>query len=197
MEDSRRRDEAAHYSADGDAGATKRGKDTLKNEQERARLTLRIAHLGGGSEPMGFFKQIKDLKETVAAAPGMIEEAQKMQANAQAMAAQQQAAAAGYMAQANAAAMGVVPGMAPGAAPAGAPVGPDFEPVSGVSLELFAEVSKGLAAYNYDQSKAVEIAASKGVSAEAWQAAIDTWNARMKSNPAVAQRFNALYTGRA
>ena len=146
---------------------------------------------------MGFFKQIKDLKETVAAAPGMIEEAQKMQANAQAMAAQQQAAAAGYMAQANAAAMGVVPGMAPGAAPAGAPVGPDFEPVSGVSLELFAEVSKGLAAYNYDQSKAVEIAASKGVSAEAWQAAIDTWNARMKSNPAVAQRFNALYTGRA
>lgn len=146
---------------------------------------------------MGLFKQMKDMKETVAAAPGMVEEAQKMAANAQVMAAQQQAAAVAYQAQANAAAMGAVPGMAPGMAPAGAPVGPDFEPVSGVSLEQYAEVSKGLAAYNYDQSKAVEIAASKGISADAWQTAMDTWNARMKTNPAVAQRFNALYTGRA
>ena len=81
---------------------------------------------------MGFFKQIKDLKETVAAAPGMIEEAQKMQANAQAMAAQQQATAAAYEAQAFAA-MGGTQAMAPGAVQAGAPTGPDFEPVSGVS----------------------------------------------------------------
>ena len=74
--------------------------------------------------------------------------------------------------------------------------GPDFEPVAGVSLELFAEVSKGLAAYGYDQSKAVEIAAEKGVSGENWQLALDGWNVRMKANKAVAQRFNALYTGR-
>lgn len=146
---------------------------------------------------MGLFKDLKGMKETIAAAPGMIDEAQKMAANAQAMAAQQQAAAAAYQAQANAAAMGAVPGMAPGMAPAGAPVGPDFEPVAGVSLELYAEISAGLAAYNYDQSKAVEIAASKGVSAEAWQSADEMWNARMKTNPAVGQRFNALYTGRA
>jgi hypothetical protein len=69
--------------------------------------------------------------------------------------------------------------------------------VAGVSLELYAEVAKGLAAYNYDQSMAVQIAGMKGVAADAWQTASDTWNARMKSNPAVAQRFNALYTGRA
>jgi hypothetical protein len=139
---------------------------------------------GKGFE-MGLFKQMKDMKETVAAAPGMIEEAQKMAANAQAMAAQQQAAAAAYMAQQQAAA---------GAAPA---AGPDFEPVAGVSLELYAEISKGLAAYNYDPNMAPTLAGEKGIAADSWQTAADTWNARMKANQAVAQRFNALYTGRA
>jgi hypothetical protein len=132
---------------------------------------------GKGFE-MGLFKQMKDMKETVAAAPGMIEEAQKMAANAQAMAAQQQAAAAAYMAQQQAA-------------------GPDFEPVAGVSLELYAEISKGLAAYNYDPNMAPTLAGEKGIAADSWQTAADTWNARMKANQAVAQRFNALYTGRA
>ena len=74
---------------------------------------------------------------------------------------------------------------------------PDFEPIAGVSLELYAEISKGLAAVNYDQSKGPELAAAKGVSAESWQAAMDGWNARMQSNRAVGQRFNALYMGRA
>lgn len=134
---------------------------------------------------MGLFKSMKDMAATVKAAPDMIEEAQKMGANAQAMGAQQQAAAQAYVAQQQAA---MATGMASG---------PDFEPVAGVSIELWAEISKGLAAYNYDQSKAVEIAASKGISAENWQIALDTWNARLKANPAVAQRFNALYTGRA
>ncbi len=75
--------------------------------------------------------------------------------------------------------------------------GPDFEPIAGVSLELFADVSKGLAAYNYDQTKAPEIAASKGIAGDDWQTAVDGWGERMKRNAAVGQRFNALYTGRA
>ncbi|MEX0992255.1 MAG: hypothetical protein WD004_08325 [Actinomycetota bacterium] len=75
--------------------------------------------------------------------------------------------------------------------------GPDFEPIAGVSLELFVEVSKGLAAFNYDQTKAPEIAASKGINGEDWQTALDGWNERTKRNPAVGQRINALYTGRA
>jgi hypothetical protein len=134
---------------------------------------------------MGLFKQMKDLAATVHAAPDMIDEAQKLGANARAMGEQQQAAAQAMIAQQQAA---MAAGMANG---------PDFEPVAGVSIELWAEISKGLAAYNYDQSKAVEIAASKGIAAEDWQTALDTWNARLKANPAVAQRFNALYTGRA
>jgi hypothetical protein len=135
---------------------------------------------------MGLMKDFKDMKNVVAAAPDMITEAQKMAANAQAMAAQQQQAAAAMMAQ--------QPGMGAPAAPA---VGPDFDPVAGVSLELFAEVAKGLAEYNYDQNMAVQIAGMKGIAADAWKTASDEWNARMKANPAVAQRFNALYTGRA
>ena len=133
---------------------------------------------------MGMMKDLKNLKNTVAAAPGMVEEAQKMAANAQAMAAQQQQAAAAMMAQQQAAA----------AAPA---VGPDFEPVDGVTLEQFAEVAKGLAEYNYDQNMAVQVAGMKGIAADAWQTASEAWNDRIKANPAVAQRFNALYTGRA
>lgn len=134
---------------------------------------------------MGLFKQMKDLAATVHAAPDMIDEAQKLGANAQAMGAQQQAAAQAYMAQQQAA---MSAGMATSA---------DFEPVNGVSIELWAEISKGLAAYNYDPNKAFDLAAEKGISHDDWQTALDTWNARLKANPAVAQRFNALYTGRA
>jgi hypothetical protein len=129
---------------------------------------------------VGLFKQIKDVKQTVAAAPEMVEQAQQMAANAQQMQAQQ-AAAAQQASQQEAAAA----------------TGPDFEPISGVSLEQFAEVSKGLADVNYDQSQAPAIAATKGISGESWQAAVDGWNARIKANPAVAKRFNALYMGRA
>lgn len=135
---------------------------------------------------MGMFKQMKDMKNVVNQAPDMVAQAQQMGAQAQEMAAAQQAAAqqAQQQAQDNAAA----------AAQAG---GPDFEPVSGVTLEQYAEVGKELAAHGYDQSKAIEIAAGKGIDAESWQQAVDGWNARMQTNPAVGQRFNALYTGRA
>jgi hypothetical protein len=131
---------------------------------------------------VGMFKQMKDAKKAVEAAPGIIDQSMQMADQAQQMAAAQQLAAQQQMAAQQAAAQ----------QPAAA-AGPDFEPIAGVSLELFAEVSKGLAAYGYDQSKAVEIAASKGVSADSWQQALDGWNVRVKGNPAVAQRFSAAY----
>src|SRR4051812_9377326 len=108
---------------------------------------------------MGLFKQVKDLKKTVEAAPGLINQAQEMGAQAQQMQAAQQAAAVQAQQQALAAQQAAA---APGASAVAE--GPDYEPIAGVSLDLYAEVSKGLAAYNYDQSKAVEVAASKGVS---------------------------------
>lgn len=133
---------------------------------------------------MGFFKQMKDMKKTVEAAPGLVAQAQQMSAQAQEMQVAQQAAAQQALAQQQAA-----------AAAAGAPAGTDFEPIAGVSLELYAEISRGCAAYPGDLAKAAEVAAAHGVSADNWQAAMNGWNGRMY-NPAVAQRFNALYTGR-
>ena len=128
---------------------------------------------------MGFLKQMKDMKATVAAAPEMINQAQQLGANAQQMAAQNQAA---FAASQTAAA-------APGVA-----TGPDFEPVAGVSIELYATISKGLAAVDYDQARAPEIALTHGVTGPDWAVAVEGWNARMQTNPAVGQRFNALYT---
>lgn len=138
---------------------------------------------------MGMMKRMKDMRDMVNAAPGMIQQAQQMGAQAQQMAAAQQAAAQAQVAAAQAQ-------MAQGggfAQPGAAPTGPDFEPIAGVSLEQFAAISKGVAAYNYDQSKLVEVAVSKGVDATSWESAHQGWNDRIKANPAVAQRFNLLY----
>lgn len=133
---------------------------------------------------MGMLKRMKDMKDMVEAAPGMVEQARQLGAQAQQYAAAQQAAAQMQMAQ-----LGQM--AAPQAA--GVAAGPDFEPIAGVSIELYAEISKGLAAVGYDASRAAEIAATKGVSADAWAQAMAGWNQRVTANPAVAQRFNALY----
>lgn len=131
---------------------------------------------------MGFFKSMKDMKDMVHEAPGLIDQSSQLAANAQAMAAAQQAAAAQAMAAA-----------AP-AAPA--PTDGAFAPVAGVTLEVYADISRSFAEVAYDQTKGPELAARKGVSAEDWEAALVGWNARITTDPAVASRFNALYTGR-
>lgn len=147
---------------------------------------------------MGMFKDmrkgIKDLQATVAAAPAMLDEAEKMRANAAAMQSGMQA----QMVAADAAQRQAIGGLAPNA-PVGAPQAQqdgDFAPIAGVSLALYIEISKGLAAYNYDQSRAVDVAQSKGVPADAWAAAMSGWTARITSNRAVAQECNRLYMGR-
>jgi hypothetical protein len=139
---------------------------------------------------MGMLKRMKDMKDMVNAAPGMIQQAQELGAQAQQMAAAHQAAAQAQMAAAQAQ-MGQFGGL-PGTQPA-APTGADFDPIAGVSLEDFAAVSKGVAAYNYDGTKLPEIAAARGIPAGSWDEASRGWNGRMQSNPAVAQRFNQLY----
>ena len=130
---------------------------------------------------MGLFKQMKDMKKTVEAAPGMIAQAQQLGAQAQQMQAAQYAA----MQQQQAAAAAAAP-------PAD---GAFFEPIAGVSLELYADISRDCAARPGDLGHATMVASGRGVSAESWQAAMNGWNARMH-NPAVAQRFNALYMQR-
>ena len=138
---------------------------------------------------MGLFKSVKDMKNMVHEAPALIDQSTQLAANAQAMGAAQQAAAQQVMAQ---------QGMAPVAAPgvASGTFDPDFAPINNVSIELYAEISRSFAEVNYDQTKGPELAARKGVAAADWEAAMAGWNARMTTNPSVASRFNALYTGR-
>lgn len=126
------------------------------------------------------FKNLKGAKDAMASAPEMMKQAQEMANNAQAMAAASDAAAAADHQQAAA--------RVEAAGEAGS-----VDPIAGVSLEQFAEVSRELQNYNYDQTKAPEIAASKGISAEDWQAALDGWNDRIKADPAIAKQFNTYY----
>jgi len=139
---------------------------------------------------MGMMKRMKDMRDMVNAAPGMIQQAQQLGAQAQQMAQAQQAAAQAQMASYQQ--MGQFGGL-PGTQPAADATGPDFDPIAGVTLEEFAAVSKGVAAYNYDGTKLPEIAASRGISAANWDEASKGWNGRMQANPAVSQRFNQLY----
>jgi hypothetical protein len=142
---------------------------------------------------MGIFKQIKDMKDMVNAAPGLVQQAQQMGAQAQQMAAAQQAAAQAQMAQYRGGQPGAFGQQAAAFGQTPAPAGPDFEPIDNVSLDQFAAVTKAVAAFNYDGSKLPEIAASRGIPAYAWESACNGWNERIKSNPAVAQRYNLLY----
>jgi hypothetical protein len=77
----------------------------------------------------------------------------------------------------------------PGAGAGGFP----FNAIADVSLDQFVAVSKGVAAYDHDQSKLTDVAAGHGIDSFTWEQAARGWNERIKANPAVAQRFNQLY----
>jgi hypothetical protein len=125
---------------------------------------------------MDMGKRLSDMKDMLAAAPGLIESANELAANAQA----NQAA---YLKTSTP------------AAPVAAPQPGNLDPIAGVDLALYATVAKGLAQFGYDQSKAAGIAALHGVDAASWKSASDGWGARIQSDPAVASQFNHLYTG--
>ncbi len=127
---------------------------------------------------MNLLKAMGDMRDMVAAAPALIESANQLQANQQVMMA---AGSQGYVNQVNAQTFGEP---APGA----------LEPIAGVTLERYATIVKGIAAYGYDQSKLVDVAAANGVAAGDWLAAQDGWSARIQADRAVGSRFNQLYT---
>lgn len=136
---------------------------------------------------IGLIKDVKHGSQAAKAGAAMLADKDQMLAQA----AQLRAASQATMAAGAGTAMpgaGVMP-----------PVGPiddaDLEPIAGVSLEQYVEISKSLSAHGYDQSKAAEVAASKGVSAQSWEAAVAGWNSRITANRAIGQRFNQLYMG--
>lgn len=123
---------------------------------------------------MGLFKQMKDMKYMVQAAPGLVDQAQQMAASAQQ-----------YQAQALASQMA-----ASGQLP---PKDGGLDPIAGVDLHLYATIVKAIAPLGYDQSLLPGLAASHGVAADAWQAAHDGWNVRIQNDPAVARAFSDVY----
>jgi hypothetical protein len=127
---------------------------------------------------MGLFKQTKQTKDVVQAAPGMVDQAQQMaaQAMAQQQAAYQQAAA---HQQAAAGSLQAQPG--------------GLDAIAGVSLQQYAVIVKAIAPLNYDQSALPGIAATHGIDGASWQQAHDGWNSRIQSDPAVARAFSDIY----
>ncbi len=134
---------------------------------------------------MGLFKQVKDMKNVIAAAPGLIDQANQMGDNAQAMQAQglaQQQALMGRISDHQAAAAGNL-----------APQSGGLDPIAGVGLETYVEIVKAIAPLGYDQSLLPGIAASHGIGGSSWQQAHDGWNARIQSDPAVARAFSDIH----
>ena len=142
---------------------------------------------------MNLLKAMGDMRDMVAAAPGLIESANQMQANTQAqgLTAQQGGFGQGGFAQP---AGGQAFVNQVNADTFGEPLPGNLEPIAGVTLERYATIVKGIAAFGYDQSKLVEVAATNGVAAGDWLAAQDGWSTRIQADRAVGSRFNQLYT---
>jgi len=71
-----------------------------------------------------------------------------------------------------------------------------YAPISGISLELYAELSADVSDHLNDPGKQAEIVAQKGISKEAWDAAKAGWTARMQDMSLmgqVAMRYMPLY----
>lgn len=131
--------------------------------------------------------------DTINAAPALIESANTLAAQAQtqaAMAPTAYAAGAGFPGTVGSqAAVNLANQQAHGAPSAEA-----LAPIAGVTLEQYAQVSKGIAAFGYDTTKLVDVAAGLGISAGDWAAAQEGWGARIQADRAVGSRFNELYT---
>jgi len=130
---------------------------------------------------VGFMrKSMKDMKTMVGAAPGMIEQANQLAAQAQQMQ-QAQAAQAAQMQ-----AMQAGPTI-----PAG---DPRLAPIAGITLEQYAAISKVAATQGADEGGLVRLALARGAeSAEAWQEAYEGWNGRMQGDMQLATHFGHLY----
>lgn len=69
----------------------------------------------------------------------------------------------------------------------------ELGPIAGVSLAAFVAVSLELARFQFDATRASEIAADLGIPAASWGAAADGWSQRLRNSPAVAGEFARLY----
>jgi hypothetical protein len=123
---------------------------------------------------------MKDMKTMVGAAPGMIEQANQLAAQAQQMQQAQQAQAAQMQAMT--------------AGPTVPEGDPRLAPIAGVTIEKYAAIAKAAATQGADEDGLVGLALARGVeSPEAWQEAYAGWNARMQGDMQLATHFGHIY----
>jgi len=122
---------------------------------------------------MGIFKSFADMSKMAQAAPGLIQQAQELQAQA-----------AQYQQSMDLMAQPLTAEPQPG----------NLEPIAGVDLEQYARVTKGIAPYGYDESQLVAVAATLGIGPQAWAEAQAGWAARIQADRGVGRRFNEIYS---
>jgi hypothetical protein len=71
----------------------------------------------------------------------------------------------------------------------------ELEPIAGISLASFVDVSRELARYQFDATRAVDIAAQRGIERDAWAIAVTGWIERLRTCPDVAEEFERIYHG--
>jgi hypothetical protein len=124
---------------------------------------------------MGIFKQFKQMKDVVAETPDLIRNAQAMQESQIEVA----------QAHADTAERTI----------AAAVAGTEGEPIMGVSLALYAEISREVWSRGGEQSLALIVAKQHRIDDQSWGIAVAGWNDRLRASTALAARFNQLWRG--
>ncbi|MCD5346209.1 hypothetical protein PX701_02985 [Agromyces sp. H3Y2-19a] len=122
---------------------------------------------------MNLFKQFGDMAEMVKAAPGLIDQANQLQAQSEQYRQQMDIQAVQAM--------------------TADPQPGNLDPIAGVDLDRYARISKGIAAYGYDATKLPAVAAMFGVDEASWASAAAGWAARIQADRGVGRRFNEIY----
>ena len=73
------------------------------------------------------------------------------------------------------------------------PLQNELEPIAGISLASFVDVSRELARYQFDATRAVDVAAERGIERDAWAIAATGWIERLRACPEVAEEFERIY----
>lgn len=122
---------------------------------------------------MNLFKQFGDMAEMVKAAPGLIDQANQLQAQSEQYRQQMDIQAVQAM--------------------TAAPQPGNLDPIAGVDLDRYARISKGIAAYGYDAAKLPAVAAMFGIDERSWEIAAAGWASRIQCDRGVGRRFNEIY----
>src|SRR5688572_9427805 len=70
-----------------------------------------------------------------------------------------------------------------------------LEPIAGVSLGTFVDVSRRLVRFQFDADHAIAIAAEHGIGAHDWTEASEGWTDRLRTSGLVSTEFARLYHG--